>query len=131
MNEPPPKAACLIINRKNMELNLEHKRVLAENGLNQNDLPKETESKILSLTLSIASYNRNPTPELKENIELRSANIAHDIYDYLEQDWEDEPDEVEPKVQPKGEVAPAQQQPIVEEKKENKGGFRLFGFLDI
>lgn len=135
MNEPPEQCGLFDLKKKKMELY--HKQILSENGLSQNDLPKEIEQKILSLTLLVAAYERNPDDETKKMIEHKSADIGHDILDFLEADLEDEPDEVqqpENKVVGRVPIRPIEQPqapPQQPQQQEKKGGFRLFGLLDL
>jgi len=73
------------------EFELGHKEIMEANNLNQSDLPKEIEIKILSLTMLIGSYDSTPSEELKDEIEHQSAKIGHEILDYLEKDLPEEP----------------------------------------
>ena len=74
------------------QLYLGHKEIMAENNLQQSDLPTEINNKLIAINLRIADYQANPTDAVKTSIERDSALIGHDILDWSERDLLDEPD---------------------------------------
>lgn len=119
------------------ELELGHKEIMEANNLTQSDLPKEIESKILSLTMLIGSYDSTPSEELKDRIEHQSAKIGHEILDYLEKDLPEEPVDIQqgssqPQQQASGgnvgqQGAGTEKQDNTEKRSSN-GLFNFFGF---
>jgi len=73
------------------ELYLGHKDVMAENNLQQSDLPEQINNKVIALNLRIADYQANPTNSEQQSIETTSAKIAHEILDWVERELPDEP----------------------------------------
>jgi|688.fasta_scaffold221267_2 hypothetical protein len=115
------------------ELELGHREIMDSNNITQSDLPKEIESKILSLTMLIGSYESTPSEELKERIEHQSAKIGHEILDYIEEDYPEEPDlqnsSVDLGQQSTDQVEQVEQvQQTNTEKRSSNGLFNFFGF---
>jgi len=78
-----------------MELELEHKTLIAEESINEKELPKEIRSAIRGLDLMIGKYKKNPTEENKDKIEAKSIVIADDIQTWNERDLTEEAEEEE------------------------------------
>lgn len=108
------------------ELELGHREIMDSNNITQSDLPKEIESKILSLTMLIGSYESTPSEELKERIEHQSAKIGHEILDYIEEDYPEEPDLQKSSVD-LGQQGTEQVEQANTEKRSSNGLFNFFG----
>lgn len=96
-------------------LELEHELVIKEEIQegrlkSKKDLPAKIKNKITGIVFKIGKYKKNPTEEMKEDIEQQSIKIADDITVYLDTKKQ-EPDEPDNVVQPAPPKEPVKKEP--------------------
>lgn len=72
-------------------MELTHQEALSFNEMSENDLPVGLKLELGKLKALISKYEVEPTDELKNTIEKKSATLAHKIADYAERDKDFEP----------------------------------------
>ncbi len=78
--EPPPQSAVVA-----QEIVFEYKKVMEEDGLAKNDLPKGIKSQIQVLDAQTAKYKKNPTENLLNSVRTQDVKIADQIHSFIEE----------------------------------------------
>lgn len=67
------------------EIVFEYKKVMEEDGLSKNDLPKGIKSQIQVLDAQTAKYKKNPTENLLNSVRTQDVKIADQIHSFIEE----------------------------------------------
>lgn len=79
-----------------MELDLIHEQLISEENVNVNDLPESIKKKIRGFNVMNGRLKNNPENEtIFNSVQRNSINIADEIQNWLETDFEDEDEEDE------------------------------------